>query len=65
MRRWRRPPLAWRSPASGAWLPGPYVTRRCGGLAAGDAVSARQSAAWLCFGRLEGAEDGKEKGWRV
>jgi len=33
-------------------------------LTAGGAASARQSAARLCLGRLEKAEDRKEKGWR-
>jgi len=46
---------------SSALPPGQLVTRRRGGLTAGDAASARQSAAWLCLWRPEGAEDGKER----
>ena len=64
LRQSRRPPFAWRSPASGAWPYGPPATRRLGVLAAGDAASARQSAARLHLGRPEGAEDGREKGQR-
>ena len=45
LRQSRRPPFAWRSPASGAWPYGPPATRRLGVLAAGDAASARRSAA--------------------
>jgi len=44
-RRSRRPPFAWRSPASGAWPYRPPATRRLGVPAAGDAASARRSAA--------------------
>jgi len=62
LRRSQRPPFAWRSPASSAWPYRPPATRRLGVPAAGDAASARQSAARLCLGRPERTEGRKEKG---
>ena len=64
LRRSRRPPFTWRSPASGAWPSRPPATRRHRVLAAGDAASARQSAVRLRLRRPERAEERKEKGWR-
>jgi len=63
-RLWRsqRPPFAWRSPASGAWPYRPPATRRLRVPAAGDAASARRSAAQLRLGRPERTEGRKEKG---
>jgi len=62
LRRSQRPPFAWRSPASGAWPYRPPATRRLRVPAAGDAASARRSAARLCLGRPERTEGRKEKG---